>query len=166
MIALLAKFLLPLLAVAAGIFDFFTMRIPNWLNAVVALSMVAMAVLMGMPLGIVGWHLLTGAVVLVAGFGLFAGGFIGGGDAKLLAAVALWMGWPQVVTFLVVTALAGGALAIIMKVWQAIRIEHTMRDTAWLKQVFRAKLDLPYGVAIAVGAVVAYPDTWWMQAIL
>ena len=166
MIALLAKFLLPLLAVAAGVFDFIAMRIPNWLNAAIALSMVAVALLMGMPLHLFGLHLLTGAVVLVLGFGLFAGGFIGGGDAKLLAAVALWMGWPQVVMVLGVTSLAGGALAIAMKAWQAIRIEHTVRDTAWLKQVFRAKLDLPYGAAIAVGAVVAYPDTWWMQAFV
>jgi len=166
MTALLAKFLLPLLAVAAGIFDFFTMRIPNWLNAAIALSMVAAAVLLGMPLQLFGLHLLTGAGVLVLGFGLFAGGFIGGGDAKLLAAVALWMGWPQVVMFLVVTSLAGGALAIAMKVWQAIGIEHTVRDAAWLKQVFRAKLDLPYGAAIAVGAIVTYPDSWWMHALV
>lgn len=166
MTALLVTFLLPLLAVAGGIFDLRTMRIPNWLNAAIALSMVALAAWMGMPLGTLGWHLLTGAAVLTVGFGLFAGGFIGGGDAKMLAAVALWMGWPQVVLFLVVTSLAGGALAILMKIWQAIRVEHTVRDAAWLKQVFRAQLDLPYGVAIAVGAVVAYPDTWWMQAIL
>lgn len=165
MTALLVTILLPLLVVIGGVFDFLTMRIPNWLNALIALSMLAMALLLGMPLETFGWHLLTGAVVLAVGFGLFAGGFIGGGDAKLLAAVALWMGWPQVVMFLVVTSLAGGALAIAMKVWQAIRIEHTVRDTAWLKRVFRAELDLPYGVAIAVGAVAAYPPSWWMQAV-
>jgi len=166
MIELLLTVLLPAMVVLAGIGDFFTMRIPNWLNVVIALSVFPVAWLAGMPFEVFQWHLAAGTVVLVMGFGLFAAGVIGGGDAKLLAAVALWMGWPQVVTFLVFTALAGGAIAILMKAWQVVRVEHEVKGATWLKQVLRAKLDLPYGVAIAAGCVVAYPHTWWMQSLL
>lgn len=166
MIELLAMMLFPAMVVLAGIGDFLTMRIPNWLNAAIALAMFPMAWLSGMPFEVFQWHLVMGTVVLVAGFGLFAGGAFGGGDAKLFAAAALWMGWPQVVPFLIATALAGGVLAIVMKFWQAVRIEHEVKNAAWLKQVIRTDLDLPYGVAIAVGCVATYPQTWWMQNLL
>ena len=85
---------------------------------------------------------------------------------RLLAAVALWMGWPQVVMFLIVTSLAGGALALAMKLWQAVRIAHEVHDIPWFKRAIRAPLDLPYGAAIAVGCVSAYPQTWWMQSLV
>ncbi len=166
MIELLTMMLLPAMVVLAGVGDFLTMRIPNWLNVVIALSVFPMAWLAGMPFEVFQWHLVTGTLVLVASFGLFAGGVIGGGDAKLFAATALWMGWPQVVPFLIVTTLAGGVLAVVMKFWQAVRIEHEVKNAAWLKQVIRSNLDLPYGVAIAAGCVATYPQTWWMQSLL
>lgn len=151
----------PSLVVAAGIGDFLTMRIPNWLNLAIALSMPPIALLAGMPLHVLGWHLLAGVVMLVIGFGLFAGRFIGGGDAKLIAAAALWIGWTQLLLFVIITSLAGGVLAILMKLWQLLRIEHQVKDFAWLKQLFRRDLQLPYGAAIAVGAAWVYPLTWW-----
>jgi prepilin peptidase CpaA len=104
-------------------------------------------------------------VMLAAGFGLFAANAIGGGDAKLFAAASLWIGWSQLMPFAIYTALAGGALAIIMKGWQMVRIEHEVKNVAWLKQVIRTDLDLPYGVAIATGALMAFPATFWMQRL-
>lgn len=166
MIELALLVFLPAMVVLAGIGDFLTMRIPNWLTGAIALAVFPMAWLAGMPFEVFQWHLATGTVVLAIGFGLFAGGVIGGGDAKLMAAVALWMGWPQIIPFLVIMGLAGGALAILMKLWQFVRIEHEVKDVGWLKQVIRTDLDLPYGAAIAAGCVVAYPQTWWMQSLV
>lgn len=157
--------LFPSLVVAAGVGDLLTMRIPNWLNLAIAVSMPPMALIAGMPLDLVAWHLLAGAVMLVIGFGLFAGRLVGGGDAKLMAAAALWVGWSQLLLFVIITSLAGGALAVLMKLWQLLRVEHEVKDVAWLKQVFRRDLQLPYGAAIAVGAAWVYPLTWWIDRV-
>jgi prepilin peptidase CpaA len=162
MIAFLAQTLLPFLVVVAGAHDFLTYRIPNWLNAIIALAFLPMAIMTGMPAEVMLWHGLAAVVILVVGFGLFSGGYIGGGDAKLLAAAGLWFGWPAVMPFLVLTAIAGGVLAIVMKFWGMVEIEREVRGTAWMKRWLSFKADLPYGVAIAAGGVLAFPGTWWM----
>jgi prepilin peptidase CpaA len=163
---LLILTLFPTLVVAAAIGDVLNMRIPNWLNAATALSVVPMAVLAGMPLDVAQWHLLGGAVLLVFGFALFARGYIGGGDAKLMAAVGLWIGWSALLPFVIVTSLAGGALAILYKLGQLVQTELGVRDVAWLKRVIRADLQLPYGIAITTGALWVYSGTWWMKGLI
>lgn len=163
---LLVLTLFPTLVIAAAIGDFLNMRIPNWLNGAMALSVVPMAWLAGMPLAVAQWHLLAGAVMLAVGFGLFARGYVGGGDAKLMAAAGLWIGWTSLLPFVLITTIAGGALAIIYKAWQLVRTEHEVRDFVWLRRVLRADLELPYGIAIAVGAVWVYSGTWWMEGLI
>jgi prepilin peptidase CpaA len=166
MIDLLALTLFPTLLLAAAICDLLTMRIPNWLNATAALAVVPMAALMGMPLDVVQWHLLAGVVMLISGFALFARGYIGGGDAKLMAAAGLWVGWSALLPFVLVTTLAGGALAIICKMWQLVRADCEVRNVVWLRRVLRADLDLPYGIAIATGGLWVYSGTWWMARLM
>lgn len=163
MIAFLAQTLLPFLVVVAGAHDFLTLRIPNWLNALVALAFFPLAIATGMPAELMLWHCLTAVVILVLGFGLFSAGFIGGGDAKLLAAAGLWFGWPEASVFLVATALAGGVLAFAYQVWGMLRIEQEVREIGWAKRLLNIKADLPYGIAIAAGAILAFPGTWWMS---
>src|SRR5262245_36869124 len=163
MITLLAQTLLPFLVLIAGAHDFLTLRIPNWLNAIIALVFIPVAAMAGMPADMMLWHCLAATVVLVGGFGLFSGGFIGGGDAKLLAAAGLWFGWPSVGPFLVFTAIAGGVLALAFKVWSMLKIEQEAREIGWAKRLFNFKADLPYGIAIAAGVLLAFPGTWWMS---
>jgi prepilin peptidase CpaA len=125
-----------------------------------------MAALAGMPLEVAQWHLLAGAVMLVVGFGLFARGFVGGGDAKMLAAAGLWVGWSALLPFVLVTTLAGGALAIIYKFYELVRTEQQVRDFVWLRRVLGSNVQLPYGIAIATGAVWVYSATWWMEGLI
>jgi prepilin peptidase CpaA len=162
MISFLAQTLLPFLVVAAGASDLFTLRIPNWLNAVIFLAFFPMALLTGMPGEAILLHSAAAFGVLAVGFALFSFGVLGGGDAKLLAAAGIWFGWPALAPFLVFTTLAGGVLAIAMKAWQMIQIERDVREVGWMKRWFRFKADLPYGVAIAAGGILAFPGTWWM----
>jgi prepilin peptidase CpaA len=163
MIAFLAQTLLPFLVVVAAVHDFLTLRIPNWLNAAIALAFFPAAIMTGMAAEMMLWHGLTALVILAVGFGLFSGGFIGGGDAKLLAAGGLWFGWPDAGPFLVLTALAGGVLAIAYKVGGMLKIEQELRDIGWAKRWLNVNPDLPYGIAIAAGAILAFPGTWWMS---
>src|SRR5882724_1741323 len=123
MISFLAQTLLPFLVVAAGASDLLTLRIPNWLNAVIALAFFPMAFLTGMPAETILLHSVGALAVLVFGFALFSCGWLGGGDAKLFAAAGLWFGWPALGPFLIFTTLAGGVLAIVVKAWQMMKIE-------------------------------------------
>jgi prepilin peptidase CpaA len=92
--------------------------------------------------------------------GLFAAGWIGGGDAKLFAAVAPWLGWPAIASFLMVTALAGGALALLLLNVRAAWLKPYLAGApAWLARLATSDEAVPYGVAIAVGALVAFPHS-------
>ncbi|HKQ95566.1 MAG TPA: prepilin peptidase [Aestuariivirgaceae bacterium] len=165
----LALAVFPLLVLAAAVSDALTYRIPNLLTAAIVVAFPLAALLFGMPMSLVMWHLLAGAGVLVVGFGLFAAGFIGGGDAKLMAAAALWIGTAALAPFIVYTALAGGALAVAYFVWNVVQthIDITSRasEASFVKRLAACKADLPYGVAIGVGAFAVYPHSWWFASL-
>jgi len=104
----------PVLMVLAALKDLTSYTIPNLIPLSLAAAFALLAGTLGLPLPSVGLHAAAGAVALFAGMGLFALGWIGGGDAKLLAAACLWFGWPGSQEFLLDTALAGGAFAFLL----------------------------------------------------
>ncbi|HYM98748.1 MAG TPA: prepilin peptidase [Aestuariivirgaceae bacterium] len=165
MTARIVLILFILLMLTAAVSDLRSYRLPNWLVAAVASLFIVAAAATGMPLSLALWHGLAGVLVLIAGFGLFTAGVIGGGDAKLLAAVALWIGWTKLATFIFYTALAGGALAIVMLIWEFFRLHVELTagnpNSSLIKRITSLKPDLPYGVAIAAGACATLPETWW-----
>jgi prepilin peptidase CpaA len=143
-----AMFVLPL-AVAA-LWDLASFRIPNLLPlALLVLFPVAVAV-SAVPVAW-GWHLAAGAVVLAVGAGLFALGLLGGGDAKLMAAAALWLGSGNLLGFLLVTSLAGGVLTLVILLLRAAPVRTALAGMGLAPAVLRPRGGIPYGVAIAVG---------------
>lgn len=165
MSGLITATLFPVLMVLAGIGDLFTYRIPNWLCLTIAGLFFPVALLAGLSLETIGWHLLVGFGALVVGFGVFAAGWFGGGDAKLLGAAALWFGWPDSMRFLVCTALAGGVLALAIGMWSALQIDHEVRGWTRFKRLFELKPNVPYGLALAAGTLLAMPGTWLVHSI-
>ncbi len=163
---LLVLTVFPILCVAAGIGDFLTMRIPNWLNGALIVAFVVMVFVAGMPFDVLKWHLAAGGLLLVAGITLFFAIQFGGGDAKMLAACSLWIGWSALVPFLIYTALAGGALALIAILWRRIGHEHDMRGGVWLRGLFNKEVKIPYGVAIAIGGILSFSETWWIKSMI
>ena len=139
-----ALFLIPVLA--AAISDLLTRRIPNWLTGGLALFYLPVAMLDWPGLTELGLHAATGALLLAAGFGLQVYRLIGGWDVKLLAAVGLWLGWHQLATLLVSIALVGGGLSLFML---------TMEMLASHFAVPLERKGVPYGVAIAAGAIIS-----------
>jgi len=114
------------------------------------------------------WHVLAALLILLSGFALFSAGFIGGGDAKLLAAVALWLGWTDLPLFLLYTALAGGILALAMIMWEVFRTHFEITgnpQSSLMRRLVNLRPDLPYGVAIAAGACITLPHTWWAPGL-
>jgi prepilin peptidase CpaA len=163
MIHFLSISLFPILMIMAGAGDALSLRIPNWLTLTITLAFFPMAWATGMPMNEFGLHVLIGFVFFVVGFVFFSFGMFGGGDAKLLAAASLWFGTSQAVPFLVFTAFAGGGLALLIGIWSMISMDWEVREVKWFTRLRTLKPNIPYGYAFAIGAILAFPQSWWMK---
>ena len=131
--------LLVALAIAllvAAVTDIRRREIDNWLNAAIALGAPLFWIATGLTLSGIGWQLAVAAGALVIFAGLFAMGWMGGGDVKLLTALALWIQPYWFAQVIVVMALAGGVLTLVFAAWH---IATRRRD----------KPAIPYGIAIS-----------------
>lgn len=133
------------LLIAAAITDLRARIISNRLNLVIA----ALAPLWWIACGLNLWpdvavQLLVGGIVFILFAALFSMGMMGGGDVKLLAALALWFPWQAVISLLVLMALLGGLVTVVTV------IHHRM--TRRLGQP-----EIPYGVAISLAALWLLP---------
>jgi prepilin peptidase CpaA len=150
----------PALAIIAAVKDATSFTIPNRLSIALAAVFPAAALAFRMPMGEIGLHAAVGLAALVLGMAMFALRWIGGGDAKLFAAAALWLGWPAAGPFLLVTSLAGGALAVglvgLRSIWLRPLI---VGGPAWFMRLAEPGENAPYGVAIAVGALAVFPQS-------
>ena len=162
-LALLTIF--PALVIVAALKDATSFIIPNWISAALAIAWLPTALAMGVPLPQIGLAAAVGFAALLVGMGMFAMNWIGGGDAKLLAAAALWLGWPSVLSFLLVTGLAGGALAVVLLNIRSGLLRPIMQQgPAWVGRLAAPGGDVPYGVAIAAGALFVFRDSLLVNA--
>jgi prepilin peptidase CpaA len=155
--------LLPILAILAALKDLTSYTIPNWISLALAGAFVLAAAATGLPLHTVGVHVAAGVLALLAGMGLFAVGWIGGGDAKLLSACCLWFGWPGGREFLLDTALAGGGFALFLIVARGQMVRAFLPFPGWAGRLTTPGEPAPYGVAIALGALIAFPSSEWLR---
>lgn len=159
----LATVLFPLMMVLAGGGDVLTRRIPNALVLTMAACFFPLALLTGMPAWLLGLHVLTALAFLAFGYCLFILRFLGGGDAKLMAAAALWLGYPCSLFFVGACLLAGGVLAASVGIWHLATLEASFNSRR-LGQLFGSLApSVPYGFAVAAGAILAMPYSWWMR---
>ena len=150
----------PAMVIVAGLRDATSYTIPNWISGLLIVAFFPAALALGLPLGALGVHLGVGAVALVLGMVMFALGWIGGGDAKLFAAAGLWLGLPAAFTYLAVTGVAGGALAVALLGLRSLWMRpYVQTGPAWFGRLATPGENVPYGVAIAVGALAAFPGS-------
>src|SRR5262245_40643639 len=157
--------LFPAMMVVAAVSDLFTMKISNRISLALLAGFVLLAVFGGMSLHAVAMHVAAGFAVLTVAFACFALGWIGGGDAKLLAATALWLGFDHLLVYLVYAAFVGGSLALAMLSFRSWPLPAALLTLDWAQRLHDRKSGVPYGVALAIGALLIYPDTEWMKAI-
>ena len=132
--------------------DLIDYRIPNWIPLAIVGLFPAFALLVGMRLPDALWHLAAFAAVLFGGVALFAFGKFGAGDAKLLGAAALWVGWgTPLVKLLVMMGVFGGLLAILLLVLRAAPVTVFINGHGFNPAVLNPKFGAPYAVAIAAG---------------
>jgi prepilin peptidase CpaA len=150
----------PVLVIVAGLRDATTYTIPNWISLALVAAFPAAAFAVGLPIQTIGVHFAVGAAALLAGFAMYTLRWIGGGDAKLLAASALWIGWPSLLTLLAVTGIAGGLLAVALLGLRSAWVRPYMPSgPGWLARLIEPGQNVPYGVAIAAGALAAFPGS-------
>jgi prepilin peptidase CpaA len=142
--------------------DLLTMTISNRVSLILLGGFFALAAITGVSAMDMLSHLAAGCVVLVAAFGLFARGNIGGGDAKLAAAAALWLGFDHLLPFLLLASLFGGALSLALIWFRMAPLPEPLARYAWVERLHVKNGAVPYGVALAAAALAIYPDTPWM----
>lgn len=156
----------PLCLAIAAFSDFFSMTIPNRVSAILLASFIIVAPLAGLTMPQIGLHLLAGAIVFAVCFALFATNVMGGGDAKLLTASAVWFGLtPSLVAYLVYVSFFGGILTLAILSLRG----HTNSILASGLPVPHHLLThkkMPYGIAIGIAGFFAYPSSPLMQAAL
>lgn len=163
-LALLVTF--PALMAWAAASDLLTMTIPNRLTLGLVASFVIFALAARLPPYEVMMCVGAGAVVLVACFGMFAMGWMGGGDAKLAAATALWLGFTPLLDYLVVAAIAGGGLTLGLLWMRAFPLPAFSIGWPWLVRLHDKRTGIPYGIALAGAALVVYPQSpIWAAAL-
>ena len=166
MILDIARLLLfPALMAFAAASDLFTMTISNRVSLALAAGFLILALLSGMGLHDILSHLAAGAVVLAAAFGCFAMGWVGGGDAKVAAAAALWFGFAHLLNYLVYASLFGGALTLLLLQFRQWPLPYALAGQVWLLKLHAKESGIPYGIALAIGALMIYPETEWINAV-
>ena len=157
--------LFPALMAFAACSDLLTMTISNRLTLALTVGFLGLAAATGMPWQTLLAHGEAGLLVLVGSFVLFARGWIGGGDAKLAAATALWFGWPHLLEYLLYASLLGGALTLGLLQFRNVALPSPLVSWPWLERLHRPESGVPYGIALAAAALLIYPYTAWMDLV-
>jgi prepilin peptidase CpaA len=145
-----------LVAAANDIYEF---KIPNWVSLALFLAFFGAAASIGAPGKLVLEGFLLGLGGLAIGFALFAARIVGGGDAKLLAATAPWIGVASLMNFLLNMALAGAVLAVALLIFRKTPLLPIYAQAPWVMRLHQKPKDIPYAVAIAAGGLATFPST-------
>ena len=96
---------------------------------------------------------------------LFIPGWFGGGDAKLMAAIALWIGPDNLFPYFFYAALTGGFIAMVFLSARSVPLPRFLLGEAWALRLHRSDAGIPYGLALAAGALLVYPHTVWFTGL-
>jgi prepilin peptidase CpaA len=157
--------LFPALMAFAASSDLLTMTIANRVSLVLIGGFVLLAGLVGLSAAEMLSHAGAAAAVLAVAFTCFACGWIGGGDAKLAAATALWLGFGHLFDYLVYASLLGGVLTQLIVQFRHLPLPHILIGRDWAERLHRQGGGVPYGIALAAAALLIYPQTEWMTAL-
>jgi prepilin peptidase CpaA len=155
--------LFPALMAFAASSDLFTMTISNRVTLLLVGGFAALALFVGMPLHDVLAHVGAAAAMLTVTFIFFARGWIGGGDAKLAAATALWLGFDHLLAYALYASIFGGVLTVAMIRFRLMPLPKALAGQDWVRRLHKLDGGVPYGIALAAAALLIYPDTAWMH---
>jgi prepilin peptidase CpaA len=147
----------------AAVSDLLSMTIPNRVPLALAAVFLLAALPAGMPAATIGLHAAFAVACLALTFGCFVAGWMGGGDAKLIAATALWYGpTAAMADYLVLASLCGGGLTATLLVlrWQL----KPATGIGFLDRLLEPKGGVPYGIALGLAGLATLPASFWPGA--
>lgn len=159
MLHLSALAFFPALMALSASMDLLTFTIPNRLCVVLALGYVAFAALLGVPVVDILLNVSCALTILAITFVMFSLGWLGGGDAKLAAATAAWLGWAAILDYGVAAALFGGILTLILLGARMAPLPAALGRIGWLKRLHNASAGVPYGIALAAAGLMQFPGS-------
>jgi prepilin peptidase CpaA len=159
MLSFVALFLFPLLMAYAASSDLLTMRIANWLVGSLVVGYFALALVAQVPPADMGVSVAAALIVLAVAFAFFAFGWIGGGDAKLVSATTLWVGFGLMLPYLIYAALLGGGLTLLILALRRYPLPSWLQRHKWIDRLHDAKSGVPYGITLAIAGLLVYPET-------
>jgi prepilin peptidase CpaA len=158
---LLAVF--PLAMIFGAVWDLATMTIPNVLTVALAVMFFVFVPFAGLGWEEIALHVGAGVAVLLVSMTLFAFGFIGGGDAKFAAAIALWLGLYLLPVYLVVASLLGGGLTLLLLWFRSMPLPLFMMRREWIARLHDRQAGIPYGVALGAAGLLMFQHSVWFE---
>lgn len=154
----------PFCMLFAAVSDMLSMTIANRVSLLLVATFAIVAPLTGMDWATYGWHFAAAMLVLMVTFTLFAFGGMGGGDAKMLAATALWMGFSvELLQYVVYSTLIGGLLTLLLLMYRGSILAAFTGDNLFMKNFADSKKGVPYGIALGISGLLVYPSTALVQ---
>ncbi len=151
--------LFPLALVYAGVMDVATMKIRNALVLALAAGWLLLAPLAGFGAAELWWSFALAATVFAITFVFFALGWIGGGDAKLAAATAIWLGFDHLGAYALSASALGGLLTVSIIVLRKWPLPGVLLARQWAARLHEPGTGIPYGIALASAGLILYPET-------
>ena len=165
MIADITLVVFPALMAFAAMSDLVTMTISNRVSLLLVGTFAILAVCLGLSPATLAWHVGLAATVLAVVFGMFSLGWIGGGDAKLAAATALWIGPSLLMEYFFYASIFGGVLTLAIIFARGTPLPAFALGWGWANRLHDSKSGIPYGIALAAAGLVVYPTTEiWQKA--
>ena len=167
MLEILVLTIFPLAMLMSASMDILTMTIPNKISLALIAGFFILAPFVGLGWSDLALHVGVALALLVIGMGMFAMGWIGGGDAKLFAATGLWLGYStQLFDYALYTSLMGGVLTLAILKLRTMPVVPGFMSFGWLLRLHDPKEGVPYGVALAISGLMIYPHTIWVTGLL
>lgn len=155
----------PLSMAYAAFSDLVSMTIENRVSALLVVGFLCVGLLVGLPPAVLAAHVGVGLACLLATFGMFALGWMGGGDAKLIAATAVWFGpTADLGAYAMSASLYGGALTLALLVARAQMLPVTGVD--FVDRLLERETGVPYGIALGAGGLTTFTTGAWMKLAL
>lgn len=155
----------PMSMAYAAFSDLVSMTIENRVSTLLLVSFVCVALLVGFPPERIAAHVGVGFLCLLVTFGMFAAGWMGGGDAKLIAATAVWFGpTADLGGYAMAASLYGGALTMLLLAARAQFVPATGVD--FVDRLLERETGVPYGIALGAAGLTTFTSGRWMDIAL
>jgi len=152
-------FLFPIMMIIPLCTDLITMRIPNWIPLSLTLSYLSISIYLSAPMMTIALNLSCSIAVFLLSLLMFERRWIGGGDAKLAAATAIWLGWSSILSYWVIASVLGGLLTLLVLAVRATPLPPVLAKEAWIVRLHDRNSGIPYGIALAIAGLLQYPYT-------